>query len=200
MKKQQTVFPAYGADFMETDKALVERYTKDGDIPALELLVERYRKQLYSFIINMISRFDDADDVFQETWFRAVKSLQNYRHDRFLSWLFRIAHNIVVDKWRKNRETISFDAENKDGFSINDVVSQSGLSPGEEAGLKDAVGVVGVALNKLPREQREVFLMRVQGDLSFREIAKIQSVSINTALARMSYAVAKLRKELHNEL
>jgi RNA polymerase sigma-70 factor (ECF subfamily) len=117
-----------------------------------------------------------------------------------LSWLFRIAHNLMIDRIRKNRPLVSFDAPvTEDGAPLGDLLPSERLGPDFESGGR-ALGLrIEAAAADLPPEQREVFWLRMQGGLSFKEIAKVQRCSINTALARMQYAVSKLRKELAGE-
>lgn len=178
---------------METsDNDLLQQY-RVGCVQALEQLVERYRKPLFGFILNMIGRREEADDVFQEVWFRAIKSLDRYRNDRFLSWLFRIARNLLIDRYRGRKPLVSLEGENDAGAALQDVIPDSGRSAAEWAADREVARRVAAAVATLPAEQKEVFLMRVEGDLGFKEIARIQRVSINTALARMQYALAKLR-------
>ncbi len=183
----------------DNDNELLIRY-RDGNIPALEQLVERYRKPLFGFILNMIGRQEEADDVFQEVWFRAIKAIDRYRSDRFLSWLFRIARNLIIDRYRSRKALISLASENQDGVTLEDAIPAPGRTAAMLVVDRDIALRVAAAVASLPEEQKEVFLMRIEGDLAFKEIAKIQRVSINTALARMQYALAKLRVVLREEL
>jgi RNA polymerase sigma-70 factor (ECF subfamily) len=176
----------------ESDSDLLGKYRK-GNTLALEQLVERYRKPLYGFILNMIASRQEADDVFQEVWFRAIKSLDRYRHDKFLSWLFSIARNYVIDRYRSRKDLVSLDGENQDGIALEDALPDKGRGVATLADHHEVASRVAAAVATLPAEQKEVFLMRIEGDLAFKEIAKIQRVSINTVLARMQYALAKLR-------
>jgi len=178
---------------------LLIRY-RSGSVQALEQLVERYRKPLFGFILNMISRREEADDVFQEVWFRAIKALDRYRSDRFLSWLFRIARNLVIDRYRSRKELVSLESENADGLALEDALPDPGRTAAKLAADHDVALRVAAAVASLPEDQKEVFLMRIEGDLTFKEIAKIQGVSINTALARMQYALTKLRVILREKL
>ena len=182
----------------DSDNDLLIQY-RTGSIRALEQLVERYRKPLFGFILNMIGRRAEADDVFQEVWFRAIKSLDRYRDDKFLSWLFRIARNLVIDRYRSRKPVVSLEGENPEGFALQDAIPDPGRTAAALAIDHDVARLVAEAVASLPAEQKEVFLMRIEGDLAFKEIARIQRVSINTALARMQYALAKLRVLLRDE-
>jgi RNA polymerase sigma-70 factor (ECF subfamily) len=182
----------------DSDTDLLIRY-RNGNVQALTQLVERYRKPLFGFILNMIGRGEDADDVFQEVWFRAIKSLERYRDDKFLSWLFRIARNLIIDRYRSRKQVVSLEGGDSEGGALEDVLPDQGATAAAVAQRDDLSRLAAAEVAKLPPEQKEVFLMRVEGDLSFKEIARVQGVSINTALARMQYAVRKLRVVLRAE-
>ena len=180
----------------ERDEVLLALYRK-GDVQALSTLVNRYKPRLFAFILNMSGRYDEADDIFQEVWFRAINGLGSYREKSLLAWLTRIAHNLMIDRWRAAKPTVSLDAtEDDDRPGLADKLAVAEPDPARQAETGDMARLVMKAVAGLPVEQREVFLMRVKEDLSFREIAEIQGVSINTSLARMQYALLKLRKVL----
>jgi RNA polymerase sigma factor (sigma-70 family) len=170
-----------------------------GNVEAFGRLVAHFRRPLYAFILRMIGNAADADEVFQETWFRAIRNLDGYRDDRFLSWLFRIAHNLVIDRARKAKPVVPLDGQGEEHESRGDrlpsaVAMPDGAIAGRETGER-----IAAAVRDLPPEQREVFLLRTEGDVPFREIARIQGTSINTALARMQYALQKLRIALKDD-
>ncbi|NNJ69871.1 MAG: sigma-70 family RNA polymerase sigma factor [Kiritimatiellales bacterium] len=173
-----------------------------GDANALEPMVERYKRPLYSFILKMTEGREDADEIFQETWFRALKNIHKFRHKNFLNWLFRIAHNLIIDRARRNKKNISMQTSmgGEDGDStLEDHLAAPGISPAEEAG-GTALGLqIEEAVKTLSPEQKEVFLLRMYGNTSFKEIARLQKCSINTCLARMQYALTKLRSILKEE-
>ena len=183
----------------EADEVLVKLY-RAGDNKALETLVDRYRRQLFGFIINMAGRTDDAEDVFQEVWFRAIDKMAMYRDKNFLAWLTQIAHNLMIDRWRGKKPSVSLDATAEEGgLDLSDRLSGSEPTPAKLAEENDMVRRILLAVDALPLEQKEVFLMRTKEDLSFKEIAVIQGVSINTALARMQYGLVKLQALLEEE-
>jgi RNA polymerase sigma-70 factor (ECF subfamily) len=168
-----------------------------GDADALGRLVEHYRRPLFSFILRMMEGHADAEEVFQETWFRAIKNMDRYAEKSFLSWLFRIAHNLVIDRARRRRPMVDLDAMSEDGErALEQQIASPGVTPDGQVAGRDIGGRIAAALARLPAEQREVFVLRTEADLAFKEIARMQGVSINTALARMQYALAKLRTEL----
>lgn len=184
------------------DRDLLKRY-RAGEVAALEALVEKYRRPLFGFIVNMTGGQDDADDIFQETWYRAIRKLAGYRQGNLLGWLVRIARNLVIDRYRRRKPDVSLDAEDGAGRALGERIEDPGPGPAAQILTRDVAARVAAAVETLPAEQKEVFVLRVRANLSFKEIAKVQRVSINTALARMQYALAKLRpvlKEDYDEL
>jgi RNA polymerase sigma-70 factor (ECF subfamily) len=184
----------------DSDEDLLDRY-KSGETDALTLLVERYRRQLFSFILRMSSSAADADEIFQEVWLRVIRKAGSYRRDCFRGWVYRIAHNLLIDHSRRRKMTVVPTMPGDDmpqGLWVDRIPARE-RSPSDAAQGNEMQVVIGQALSQLSAEQREVFLMRVEGDISFREIARVQGVPINTALARMHYAVCRLRKLLHEE-
>ncbi len=181
-----------------TDWSLLARY-KRGDVDALEMLVERYRRPLYGFILNMTEGREDADEVFQEVWFRTIRKLGLYRQKNFCGWLMRIAHNLVIDRARRRKPDRSLDEEHAGGGSLAGVLPSRDRGPTDNVQATDLGQAIARAVATLPDEQKAVFVMRVKAELPFKEIAKIQGVSINTALARMQYALSKLRPLLKAE-
>ncbi|MBL7076657.1 MAG: sigma-70 family RNA polymerase sigma factor [Kiritimatiellae bacterium] len=180
------------------DRRLIEQY-RDGDVEALSALVEKYRRPLFGFILNMTEGQGDADEIFQETWFRAIRKLDSYRQKNFMGWLVRIARNLVIDRYRRRRPTTSLDMTRDDDSTPAFELVDPAPGPTDKAVTEDDMSAVRRAVETLPVEQKEVFVMRMQAGLSFKEIAKTQGVSINTALARMQYALSKLRPLLKDE-
>jgi len=184
------------------DMELIVRY-KRGDVSALDVLVMRYRRQLFGYILNMSGNAGEADEVFQEVWLKVIRKIGFYRHKNFLGWLVRIAHNVIIDRSRRRKPNVSLDAESEDGGSLGAVLTAGGPAPADGIENRDLGRVISRAVAMLPADQREVFILRTEAEVSFKDIAKIQGVSINTALARMQYALAKLReplRESYNEL
>lgn len=179
---------------------LLDKY-RGGDVEALGILVEKYRKPLFAFIGNMTRSHAEADEVFQEVWFKAIRKLALYRDKNFGGWLMRIAHNTVIDRARKLKNECSLDSgsEGGNGGSLGSVLPAPGQDPSAHTAAGELGKRISAAVAALPHEQKAVFLMRIEMDLPFKEIAGIQKVSINTALARMHYAVGKLRTLLKND-
>jgi RNA polymerase sigma-70 factor (ECF subfamily) len=171
-----------------------------GSAEAMGELVEHYRRPLFGFILKMTEGQEDAEEIFQEVWFRVIRNLASYQDKKFLSWLFRIAHNLIVDRARKSKPIVDFpSSESGPESDIETRIPSPGIDPALQVEGRDLGRRISTAVSRLPPEQKEVFLMRMEGDLPFKEIAKIQGTSINTALARMQYALAKLRDELKTD-
>ena len=182
----------------DSDSTLLARYRR-GETDALQVLVEKYRHPLFGFIVNTVRGQDEADEIFQEVWFRVIRKLGSYRQKNFLGWLVRIARNLVIDRARRRKPGMSFDAEPAEGPRLTETIAGNDAGPAHGVEMSELGQRVRQAVETLPPEQKEVFVMRVQTALPFKEIAEIQNVSINTALARMQYALAKLREQLHEE-
>lgn len=171
-----------------------------GRVEAMGKLVEHYRRPLYAFLYKMLERRSgDADEMFQEVWFRVIKNVERYEDQSFLSWLFRIAHNLIIDRARRAKPMVDLGDGGEDGLALEERLASSKLGPENEVAGRDMGRRIAAAVARLPPEQREVFLMRTEADVPFKAIAKIQKTSINTSLARMHYAVLKLREELRGD-
>jgi RNA polymerase sigma-70 factor (ECF subfamily) len=187
-----------------SDKELVSIYL-DGKMNALETLVSRHRDRIYTFIISKVRQQALAEDIFQDTFFKVINSLKKgiYNEEgKFLPWVMRIAHNLVIDHFRKaKRMPIAGKPKNdEDTFDIFDVIGNGEQSKEEVMMVGEQHDQLRLMIQELPDEQKEVLMMRHYEELSFKEIAEKTGVSINTALGRMRYALINLRKmmELHN--
>ncbi len=176
---------------------------RQGDLESLGLIVDRTRKPLFRFIYGMVGDVHAAEDVFQDVWLRAVRGLHTYKSDRLLSWLYRIARNRVIDLSRKRKPDASLQQPvgghgrgDADGVGLEAFVASNKAGPDRGLGDRELGERIRAAVATLPRKQKEVFLMRTEAELPFKEIADIQGVSINTALARMQYALRRLREQL----
>lgn len=178
-----------------SDEQLVKNYA-NGDSDAFDTLLARYQQKIYSYILFLVHDDEVADDLFQETFMKAIVTIRQGRYvesGRFSAWLTRIAHNLVIDKYRqyRNSNVISNDASDADLFNdatLSDITVEMKMIT--EQSLTD----VGRLLKELPDNQKEVLYMRFYQDLSFKEIADATGVSINTALGRMRYGLINLRK------
>lgn len=183
-----------------SDATLVSSYI-EGDEFSLEILIKRHKQRVYSFIYSKVYDRDIAEDVFQDTFIKVIRTLKRGKYNeegKFLPWVMRIAHNLVIDHFRKNNRMPKFD--NTGEFSIFSVLSDTSLNA-EKALIKDQVETdVRRLIEELPDDQKEVLMMRMYQDMSFKEISERTGVSINTALGRMRYALINMRKviEKHN--
>lgn len=182
------------------DAVLVKQYIS-GDESALEVLIERHKQRIYSFIYSKVLDRDETEDIFQETFIKVIRTLKkgSYNEEgKFLPWVMRIAHNLIIDFFRKNKRMPKFQARND--FDIFDVISDGQDSTEQEMINLQVQDDVRKLIDELPDDQREVLIMRIYRDMSFKEIADSTDVSINTALGRMRYALINLRKiiEKHN--
>ena len=172
-----------------SDEELFSRH-RSGDASSFEELLERYRRPLYTVIRRMVRDSREAEDIFQETFCRVLRSQERFdAKRRFSSWIYAIATNLCRDYWRRQgRETVTADGEPPEVAGPGDPEAES--SDGE---IRMAVET---AVARLPVEQREVFLLREYGGLTFKEIAEVTQSNLNTVLGRMHLAVKKLRAEL----
>jgi RNA polymerase sigma-70 factor (ECF subfamily) len=181
-----------------SDRELVVAYLQ-GSADAFDRLYDRYRKPLYGYLSQLVpGRSALADDLFQQTWVKVLDALPRYQEQqKFIGWLFRIAHNLVMDNFRaagtgQGEGDVALE-------EIEEVVAAGGMDAAEQVAdgeLKEALARV---IGNLGAEQKEVLLLRQQG-IPFKEIAEIQKVSINTVLGRMHYAVQNIRRELREWL
>ena len=182
------------------DAFLVKSYI-DGNEYALSILINRHQHRIYSFIFSKVYDKDIAEDIFQDTFIKVIRTLKRGKYNeegKFLPWVIRIAHNLVIDHFRKNKRMPKF--ENSGDFNIFSVLSDSNLNA-ETQIIKDQIeNDVKELIKELPEDQLEVLVMRIYKDMSFKEISERTGVSINTALGRMRYALINLRKviEKHN--
>ena len=176
------------------DAVLVSDYIQ-GNERALEVLVLRHKLKIYNFIYSKVFDRDTAEDIFQETFIKVIKTLKRgvYNEEgKFLPWVMRIAHNLVIDFFRKNNRIPTFD--NNEEYDIFQLISDG--SPTVERSMIDEQVVEDLQklIVELPDDQKDVLTMRLYKDMSFKEIAESTGVSINTALGRMRYAIINLRK------
>jgi len=177
------------------DNELVQKFIK-GDQESLEILIFRHKSRVFSYIVLIVKNQELAEDIFQETFIKVIRSLKKGKYTengKFISWVLRIAHNLIIDHFRKEKlkGTISNDSSEVDIFNSqkfsdktieDDIINSQILSEVKEL------------ISELPEDQQQVIYMRHYMGLSFKEIAEQTDVSINTALGRMRYALINLRK------
>ncbi|MDD3722861.1 MAG: sigma-70 family RNA polymerase sigma factor [Lutibacter sp.] len=182
------------------DSVLVNNYI-NGHEKSLEILIIRHKQRIFSFILSKVLNRDVAEDIFQDTFIKVINTLKRGAYSeegKFLPWVMRISHNLIIDHFRRNKRLPKFN--NTDDFDIFDVLSDEMLSVENQIIKNQILEDVQKLVEELPEDQKEVLIMRMYKDMSFKEIAENTDVSINTALGRMRYALINLRKliEKHN--
>jgi RNA polymerase sigma-70 factor (ECF subfamily) len=182
------------ANVQTSDALLVKNYIA-GDESALSILINRHQSKIYGFIYSKLSDRDIADDIFQDTFIKVIKTLKSNSYNeegKFLPWVMRISHNLIIDHYRKNKKMPMF-RETED-FSIFSIMSDNVPNIESQLITSQVESDLRKLIEELPEDQKEVLVMRMYQDLSFKEISELTGVSINTALGRMRYAIMNLRK------
>ena len=178
-----------------SDSTLITQFTS-GNIQSFSILVDRYQKRVYGFIFSKVKDAELADDVFQDTFIKVIKNLRlgKYKDEgRFLSWVMRIAHNIIMDHFRKVNRLPKHESKHEDLDVLDRLIEQS--SSIEDIMIETQIHAdLSILIDELPQTQKEVLRMRLFKEMSFKEIGEQTGVSINTALGRMRYAILNLRK------
>ena len=176
------------------DPFLVSSYI-DGNQKSLEKLINKYRPKIFNFIQSKVSKRDISEDIFQETFIKVIDTLKRglYNEEgKFISWVMRIAHNLIVDHFRKSSRIKFF--KSRDDFDVFKLISDD-IPNIENTIINEQVNIdLNKMILELPYDQREVIEMRLFREMSFKEISELTNVSINTALGRMRYAIINLRK------
>lgn len=176
------------------DSVLVSRYI-NGSEYALEVLIMRHKQKIYSFIYSKVLNKDVTDDIFQDTFIKVINTLKKGKYNeqgKFLPWVMRIAHNLMIDFFRKNKRMPKFN--NTDDFDIFSILSDDTLNAENQLINEQIYSSIKGLIKELPQNQKDVLIMRLFKDMSFKEIAESTDVSINTALGRMRYALINMRK------
>lgn len=176
------------------DSVLVSNYIR-GCEASLEVLIKKHKQRLYSFIFSKIQDRDITEDIFQDTFIKVIRTLKrgNYNEQgKFLPWVMRISHNLIIDYFRKSNRMRLF--KNTDEFDIFSVLGDGSLNAEKKIIQEQIYSDVRDLVKELPEEQKEVLIMRMYKDMSFKEISENTGVSINTALGRMRYALINMRK------
>ena len=182
------------AALQHSDASLVKRYIQGEEI-AIAQLIERYQSRVYAFIYSKVSNRDLTEDIFQDTFVKVVDKLKMgvYNEEgKFLSWVIRIAHNLIIDHYRLQKKM----PMNRDSETHSVFYDHQQLEPNVENELINLQieSDLQKLIEELPEEQKEVLKMRIYADMSFIEIAEQTGVSINTALGRMRYAIINIRR------
>lgn len=179
-----------------SDKELIGRYL-NGDHNSLERLISRHKNRIYAYIVMIVKDKDLADDLFQDTFIKVINTLRSGSYSeegKFLQWVMRIAHNLIIDYFRKSNRIPVIDNSKNEEFNIFDTIEITDKSVEEQMITDQIHKDVRQLIELLPTEQKEVLYMRHYAEMSFKDIAEVTDVSINTALGRMRYALINLRK------
>ncbi len=178
-----------------SDQDLVKRFIQ-GDQASIEVLINRHKNKVFTYIILIVKNQSLAEDIFQDTFIKVIKSLKEGKYKdngKFVSWVIRIAHNLTIDHFRKEKQINTYSNEDYEA----DIFNSKKLSESTVEDLMvetQIIKEVRLLIDELPDDQKQVILLRHYGGLSFKEIADQTDVSINTALGRMRYALINLRK------
>ena len=183
-----------------SDAQLVRNYIL-GEESALSILINRHQQRLYGFIFSKVYDRDVTEDIFQDTFIKVIRTLKKGKYNeqgKFLPWVMRIAHNLIIDYFRKNNRMPKF--KNNGDFDIFSVLSDGSSNAEHKIIHGQITNHVRLLLEQLPQDQKDVIKMRLYQDMSFKEISDNTGVSINTALGRMRYGLINLRKMIdkHN--
>ncbi|SHM54100.1 RNA polymerase sigma factor [Flavobacterium xinjiangense] len=176
------------------DASLVQDYVS-GNENALAALIKRHESKIYGFIYSKISDRDISNDIFQDTFIKVIRTLKSNSYNeegKFLPWVMRISHNLIVDHYRKTKKMPMF--RETEEFSIFSIMSDDSLSIENKIISEQVEMDIKRLIEELPVDQKEVLVMRMYQDMSFKEISEVTGVSINTALGRMRYALMNMRK------
>lgn len=179
---------------ISSEAYLVKQYIL-GDEKSLSILINRHQQKIFSFIFSKVYDKDLAEDIFQDTFIKVIRTLKRGKYNeegKFLPWVMRIAHNLVIDHFRKNNRMPKF--EGKGDFEILDFMTDGDLNAERQLIKEQIDSDLHELIKELPQDQLEVLEMRIFKEMSFKEIAFKTDVSINTALGRMRYALINLRK------
>ena len=186
-----------------SDQELVKKYI-NGDNYSFEVLLNRHKNRVFAFIMSKIKNKDLSEDIFQDTYVKVVNSLQKGKYNeegKFLPWVMRIAHNLVIDHFRKQKKMHMVRSNND--FDIFDVIKDDSINVDDRLIRDQIFNDLRALINLLPKDQKEVLKMRYFEEMSFKKIAEHFDISINTALGRMRYALINLRvlsKKRHVDL
>ena len=182
---------------MLTDEDLVRKFAK-GDNGAFETLLMRHKDRVYTYIFNIVHEHSIADDIFQDTFIKVITTIKQGRYydagNKFVGWLVRIAHNQTIDYYRQLASDKEISNDECEVGNLFDEVSFYDYSIQDVIEKEEALHDIETLISMLPDDQQRIVMMRYYQDLSFKEIADLEGISINTALGRMCYALINMRK------
>ena len=184
---------------MEEDVELLFAYSRRGDVQSLAALVRRHSVWMQALLRSLLPEAADADDAFQETWIKVIRSASSYRGGKVRAYLATVARSVAMDRLRRGGRTVSLDADDGEGAAAAASAESEGPDPGARFESKANSEDVRRAVRTLPEGPRQVLLMRIEGGLAFREIADELGIPLGTALTWMRSATQRLRKMLGEE-
>jgi RNA polymerase sigma-70 factor, ECF subfamily len=181
-----------------SDKSLVKQYI-DGNEGAFELLLKRHKSSVFHYILSKVKDRDLSDDIFQDTFIKVIRTLKagNYNEEgKFLPWVLRIAHNLVIDHFRRTNKVriVSESSSFSEDYTIFNILASEDLNVEQARSKAELENQVVNLMHLLPESQKEILQMRLFQEMSFKDISEAKDISINTALGRMRYALINLRK------
>ena len=177
-----------------SDKKLLELYLK-GNNKSFEHLLNRHKVKIFSFIVSKVKKKDIAEDIFQDTFIKVINSVKKGKYNeegKFLPWVMRITHNLIIDYFRKESKMRKIRVT--DDFNIFDILDNGNKNQEEILIQQQVYSDLSLLIEELPQDQKQVLKMRYLHDMSFKKISELNNISINTALGRMRYAIINLRK------
>jgi RNA polymerase sigma-70 factor (ECF subfamily) len=183
---------------VQDDRILIQLY-KEGNEDAFKQLLFRHKDKIFRFIKLKVKDVDLANDIFQDVFIKVINTIKSGTYNeegKFLPWVMRIAHNLIIDHFRRNTryKHVSESSSLKDDFNVFSTLSSENKNIEEQITTKELLDQMVSLVDYLPHSQKKILNMRIFQDMSFKEIAEIENISINTALGRMRYAILNIRK------
>ena len=183
---------------MTDDGQLLMDYACRGDVSSLSTLVVRHAKWLTAFLRGFAPCDADAEDLLQDVWVRVIRNCGSYRGGSVKAYLVRIARSVAIDRFRRSRPTLSVDVADETGGTLAETLVDGALTPVERYESKATAADVRAAVRTLPDGPRDVLLLRIEGEMPFKEIAETMGIPLGTALTWMHVATLRLKKILGN--
>jgi RNA polymerase sigma-70 factor (ECF subfamily) len=183
---------------VQDDRILIQLY-KEGNEDAFKQLLFRHKDKIFRFIKLKVKDVDLANDIFQDVFIKVINTIKSGTYNeegKFLPWVMRIAHNLIIDHFRRNTryKHVSESSSLKDDYNVFSTLSSENKNIEEQITTKELLDQMVILVDYLPHSQKKILNMRIFQDMSFKEIAEIENISINTALGRMRYAILNIRK------
>jgi RNA polymerase sigma-70 factor (ECF subfamily) len=183
---------------VQDDRILIQLY-KEGNEDAFKQLLFRHKDKIFRFIKLKVKDVDLANDIFQDVFIKVINTIKSGTYNeegKFLPWVMRIAHNLIIDHFRRNTryKHVSESSSLKDDYNVFSTLSTENKNIEEQITTKELLDQMVTLVDYLPHSQKKILNMRIFQDMSFKEIAEIENISINTALGRMRYAILNIRK------